>query len=64
MVEELADLSIVTIPPVVILLLVYPLGCLWAKIMPTKTFTTFGVPWSLNTGPFNIKEHAGKASLR
>jgi hypothetical protein len=48
----------ITIPTVVIMLLVYPLGCLWARIMPTKKFTSFGVTWSLNTGPFTIKEHA------
>jgi OPT family oligopeptide transporter len=44
-------------PTVVILLLVYPVGCLWARVMPTRTFTTFGRTWSLNTGPFTIKEH-------
>jgi OPT family oligopeptide transporter len=44
-------------PTVVILLLVYPVGCLWARVMPTRTFTTFGQTWSLNTGPFTIKEH-------
>ena len=47
----------ITIPTVVILLLVYPLGCLWAKIMPTRKFTTFGLQWTFNTGPFTIKEH-------
>lgn len=25
--------------------------------MPSKTFTTFGRQWSLNPGPFNMKEH-------
>lgn len=25
--------------------------------MPTKVFNTFGVKWTLNTGPFTIKEH-------
>lgn len=47
----------ITIPTVVILLLVYPVGCFWAKVVPTKKFRTFGVDWTLNTGPFNIKEH-------
>ncbi|KAI7553409.1 OPT family small oligopeptide transporter [Hortaea werneckii] len=47
----------ITIPTVVILLLVYPVGCLWAKIMPTRKFNTFGVVWALNTGPFTTKEH-------
>ncbi len=26
-------------------------------MVPTRTFTTFGVPWTFNTGPFTIKEH-------
>ena len=26
--------------------------------MPTKQFNTFGMKWTLNPGPFNIKEHA------
>lgn len=47
----------VVIPTVVIMLLVYPVGCLWAQIMPTKKFNTFGLVWSLNPGPFTIKEH-------
>ncbi|RMZ02277.1 hypothetical protein D0860_07285 [Hortaea werneckii] len=47
----------IIIPTVVILLLVYPVGCLWAKVMPTKKFNTLGVEWTLNTGPFTIKEH-------
>jgi OPT family small oligopeptide transporter len=47
----------ITIPVVAILLLVYPIGCFWARVMPTRTFNTFGLAWSLNPGPFNIKEH-------
>jgi len=47
----------ITIPVVAILLLVYPLGCFWARVVPDRTFKTFGVTWSLNPGPFNIKEH-------
>ncbi|KAI7191051.1 OPT family small oligopeptide transporter, partial [Hortaea werneckii] len=47
----------ITIPTVVILLLVYPVGCLWAKVMPTRKFNTLGIEWTLNTGPFTIKEH-------
>ncbi|WPH01785.1 OPT family small oligopeptide transporter [Acrodontium crateriforme] len=48
----------ISIPTVVILLIVYPVGQLWAKIMPTRKFTTFGVTWTLNPGEFNIKEHS------
>ncbi|GLI75553.1 hypothetical protein PoHVEF18_003810 [Penicillium ochrochloron] len=47
----------ISFPSIVVQLLVYPLGCLWARYMPTRTFNTFGVQWTLNTGPFNIKEH-------
>lgn len=36
----------------------YPIGHAWAAVMPSHTFTTFGRRWSLNPGPFNIKEHA------
>ncbi|KAL1845935.1 hypothetical protein VTK73DRAFT_391 [Phialemonium thermophilum] len=36
----------------------WPMGHGWAKVMPTRRFRTFGIPWSLNPGPFNIKEHA------
>lgn len=47
----------IVIPTVVILLLVYPVGVFWAKIMPTRKFTTFGLTWTFNPGPFSIKEH-------
>ncbi|KAJ5957236.1 hypothetical protein N7501_011515 [Penicillium viridicatum] len=48
----------ISFPAIVVQLLVYPMGCLWAKTMPTRKFNTFGVEWTLNTGPFTIKEHA------
>lgn len=32
--------------------------CRWAKIMPRRQFNTFGLKWSLNPGPFNVKEHS------
>jgi hypothetical protein len=34
-----------------------PLGQGLAAILPTKRFNTFGYIWSLNPGPFSIKEH-------
>lgn len=37
---------------------VYPCGVLWAKIVPKRQFSFFGLRWTFNTGPFNIKEHA------
>ncbi|KAF5524926.1 Sexual differentiation process protein isp4 [Colletotrichum aenigma] len=47
----------INFPSIIVQLLVYPIGCLWAKVMPTKVFNTFGLQWTLNTGPFTIKEH-------
>jgi hypothetical protein len=39
-------------------IIAWPLGHGWAKVMPTRQFSTFGLKWSLNPGPFNIKEHS------
>lgn len=36
----------------------WPIGHGWAKVMPKTQFNTFGLKWSLNPGPFNIKEHS------
>lgn len=47
----------ISFPAVVVQLLAYPLGCLWAKTMPTRVFTTFGKKWTLNPGAFTVKEH-------
>jgi OPT oligopeptide transporter protein len=38
-------------------LLCLPLGRCLAAFLPTKCFNTFGYIWSLNPGPFSIKEH-------
>ncbi|ORY09977.1 OPT family small oligopeptide transporter [Clohesyomyces aquaticus] len=48
----------INFPPIVVLLIVYPCGTLWARFVPTRQFTTFGLCWTFNTGPFNIKEHS------
>lgn len=34
-----------------------PAGKLLERVLPTTRFRTFGYTWSLNPGPFNIKEH-------
>lgn len=47
----------ITIPTVVILLVVYPCGQFLAKVLPIRKFKTFGLEWTLNIGPFSIKEH-------
>lgn len=39
-------------------IIAWPMGHGWTKIMPTRQFNTFGLRWSLNPGPFNIKEHS------
>lgn len=41
-------------------IIAWPLGQGWAKVMPTRQFTLWplGIRWSLNPGPFNIKEHS------
>jgi len=44
----------------------YPVGCLAANVMPITVFhlptwlpgALSGAPWTLNDGPFNVKEHA------
>ncbi|KAG0358054.1 hypothetical protein BGZ54_000077 [Gamsiella multidivaricata] len=46
-----------TIRVMVAQLLAYPLGKLMARVLPTRTFPFFGHKFSLNPGPFNIKEH-------
>ncbi|KAH7013712.1 small oligopeptide transporter [Ilyonectria destructans] len=47
----------INFPALVVQLLVYPLGCFWAKVVTTRVFNTFGVRWTFNPGPFTIKEH-------
>ncbi|KAL3965293.1 hypothetical protein ACCO45_002297 [Purpureocillium lilacinum] len=47
----------INFPAIVVQLLVYPIGCAWAKVLPTRVFNTFGLRWTLNPGPFTIKEH-------
>ncbi|KAF2122681.1 OPT family small oligopeptide transporter [Lophiotrema nucula] len=44
--------------PIVVLLVSYPFGKLLARIAPRRRFETFGLRWTMNTGPFNVKEHA------
>jgi OPT family oligopeptide transporter len=38
-------------------LLAFPAGKLLEAILPRTVFNTFGYEWSLNPGPFNMKEH-------
>ncbi|KAF9191134.1 hypothetical protein BGZ51_007715 [Haplosporangium sp. Z 767] len=41
----------------VVALISLPLGHLMAKVLPTREFQLFGTRFSLNPGPFSIKEH-------
>lgn len=38
-------------------LLALPVGKAFERFLPTTHFKTFGYTWTLNPGPFNIKEH-------
>ncbi|KAI8869530.1 OPT superfamily oligopeptide transporter [Ramicandelaber brevisporus] len=42
----------------IILLVSYPIGRILAFVLPKHKFRTFGYEWTLNPGPFSIKEHA------
>ena len=47
----------ITIPGSVATLLSYPMAILMARAIPSYVINTFGYQWSLNPGPFSIKEH-------
>ncbi|PHH72819.1 hypothetical protein CDD82_5787 [Ophiocordyceps australis] len=47
----------ISIGPLVAQIVAWPLGHAWAALVPERRFNTFGLAWSLNPGPFNIKEH-------
>jgi OPT family oligopeptide transporter len=46
-----------TVTSFVVQLVAYPLGIGWEKVMPSRTYRTFGLEWNLNPGSFNLKEH-------
>lgn len=47
----------ISIGPLIAQIIAWPIGHGWAAVMPTRRFHTFGITWSLNPGPFNVKEH-------
>lgn len=52
------DIAIpLTLNALVIQVLTLPCGKFLAYILPETRFNTFGYVWSLNPGPFNVKEH-------
>lgn len=46
-----------TVGILVVQLLTYPLGKLMARVLPNSEMSFLGMRFSLNSGPFNIKEH-------
>ncbi|KAG6025820.1 hypothetical protein E4U41_001447 [Claviceps citrina] len=48
----------ISIGPLLAQIIAWPMGHAWARLMPSRTVTTLGLRWSLNPGPFNIKEHS------
>lgn len=44
--------------PLIAQIIAWPIGHGWARFLPARRFRTFGISWSLNPGPFNIKEHS------
>ncbi|KAI8321861.1 oligopeptide transporter [Martensiomyces pterosporus] len=47
----------ITLGGYVVQLLSFPLGYVMALVLPKRKFNTFGWEWTLNPGPFSIKEH-------
>ncbi|KAJ7584137.1 OPT oligopeptide transporter, partial [Mycena floridula] len=45
------------ISAIIVQLISLPIGKGFEAILPSRRFNTFGYVWSLNPGPFNIKEH-------
>ncbi|CAK7218725.1 hypothetical protein SBRCBS47491_003608 [Sporothrix bragantina] len=48
----------ISIGTLVAQIIAWPMGHAWARVMPHRRFNTFGLHWSLNPGPFNVKEHS------
>ena len=47
----------ITITSLTVQLVAYPLGVGWYYAMPERKFRLFGKSFTLNNGPFNMKEH-------
>ncbi|KAF5532718.1 sexual differentiation process isp4 [Fusarium mexicanum] len=48
----------ISIGPLVAQIVAWPIGNAWALLVTDREFTTFGMTWTLNPGPFNVKEHS------
>lgn len=42
---------------IILQVVAYPIGKAMEYTLPKRKFRTFGYEWSLNPGPFNMKEH-------
>lgn len=47
----------IIISSIVAQLVAYPIGVGWAKVMPDRQLSLFGLKFNLSPGPFNFKEH-------
>ncbi|KAI1048280.1 hypothetical protein LB506_002871 [Fusarium annulatum] len=48
----------ISIGPLIAQIVAWPMGHGWSKFVSNREFNTFGITWTLNPGPFNVKEHA------
>ncbi|KAI1037295.1 hypothetical protein LB503_009051 [Fusarium chuoi] len=48
----------ISIGPLIAQIVAWPMGHGWSKFVSDREFNTFGITWTLNPGPFNVKEHA------
>ena len=48
----------ISLGPLIAQIVAYPIGRAWEQFMPQRRYQTFGISWSLNPGPFNVKEHS------
>lgn len=48
----------ISVGPLVAQIIAWPIGHAWASFVPEREFNIFGLRWTLNPGPFNVKEHA------
>lgn len=48
----------ISIGPLIAQVVAWPMGHGWSKFVSNREFNTFGITWTLNPGPFNVKEHA------
>ncbi|KIW00090.1 OPT family small oligopeptide transporter [Verruconis gallopava] len=48
----------IAIGTIVAQLVSFAIGKAWERILPNRQFTTMGIKWNLNPGPFNVKEHS------